>query len=63
MPDLGEVDDALPIEHIQLLLRRTPERQAAFDAQVEALHTPGNARFHMWLTPATIGTEVRSFVR
>ncbi len=57
LPDLGEADDALPIEHIQLLLRRTPERQAAFDAQVEALHTAGSASYHQWLTPETIGSE------
>ena len=55
--DLGEVDGSLPIKHIQLLLSRPAERQAAFDAQVEALHTKGSPSFHKWLTPATVGSE------
>jgi hypothetical protein len=55
--DLGEVDGSLPIQHIQLLLRRPAERQAAFDAQVEALHTMGSSSFHKWLTPATVGSD------
>jgi subtilase family serine protease len=45
------------MEHIQLVLQRTQERQAAFDAQVEALHQRGNPSYHHWLTPETIGTE------
>lgn len=57
LQDLGEVSPSLPIEHIQLLLRRPPERQAALDAQVEALHTPGSPSFHQWLTPAVFGSE------
>jgi subtilase family serine protease len=55
--DLGEVQGSLPIQHIQLLLKRTPERQASFDAQVEALHTKGSASFHKWLTPDVVGAE------
>jgi hypothetical protein len=55
--DLGEVDGATPIQHIQLLLRRPAERQAAFDAQLEALHTKGSPSYHKWLTPDVVGTE------
>ncbi|MGA8938633.1 MAG: protease pro-enzyme activation domain-containing protein [Acidobacteriaceae bacterium] len=55
--DMGEVESTLPMEHIQLLLRRPAERQAAFDAEVEALHTPGNPSYHHWLTPAIVGSE------
>ena len=57
LPDLGEADGALAIEHIQLVLKRPAERQAAFDAELEALHTPGNPSFHRWLTPAIVGSE------
>jgi subtilase family serine protease len=53
--DLGTVAASLPLEHIQLVLRRPAERQAAFDAAVDALHTPGNASYHQWLTPEAIG--------
>lgn len=55
--DMGEVESTLPMEHIQLLLRRPAERQAAFDAEVEALHTPGNPSYRRWLTPAIVGSE------
>jgi hypothetical protein len=55
--DLGEARAELPLEHIQLVLQRPPERQAAFDAEVQALHTPGSTSFHQWLTPALVGSE------
>ncbi len=55
--DLGEAESTLPMEHIQLLLRRPAERQAAFDAAVEAMHTPGSSSFHRWLTPELVGSE------
>jgi hypothetical protein len=55
--DLGLRDPAAPMEHIHLVLRRPQERQAAFDAEVDALHQPGNASYHQWLTPETIGAE------
>ncbi|MDP9050095.1 MAG: protease pro-enzyme activation domain-containing protein, partial [Acidobacteriota bacterium] len=55
--DLGLRDGAAPMEHIQLVLQRTQERQAAFDAQVEALHQRGNPNYHQWLTPETVGAE------
>jgi hypothetical protein len=55
--DLGEADGKTVMDHIQLILRRPAERQAAFDAEVESLHTPGSVNFHQWLTPETIGEE------
>jgi hypothetical protein len=57
LTDLGEVEGTLPMEHMQLLLNRPAERQAAFDAEVEALHTPSNPSFHKWLTPDVVGQE------
>lgn len=55
--DLGEADGKTVMDHIQLILRRPAERQAAFDAEVESLHTPGSVNFHQWLTPETIGDD------
>lgn len=55
--DLGPADDSLPMEHMQLLLRRSPERQAAFDALVKAQQQPGSPSYHQWLTPEQIGAE------
>ncbi len=55
--DLGAVDDRMPMEHLQLALRRPAERQAAFDAVVDALNKPGSPIYRQWLTPEQIGTE------
>ena len=55
--DLGARDPSLTMEHVQLILRRPAERQAAFDAQVEALHQRGGPSYHRWLTPEVIGAE------
>ncbi len=55
--DLGPHDPTESLEHLQLVLRRPQERQAAFDAEVEALHQPGNPSYHQWLTPEMIGSE------
>lgn len=55
--DRGEVAATLPMEHVQLLLRRPAERQAAFNAEVDALHTRGNPGYHHWLTPSIVGAE------
>jgi hypothetical protein len=55
--DLGPHNPAELVEHIQLILQRPQERQAAFDAEVEALHQFGNPSYHQWLTPEAIGAE------
>lgn len=55
--DLGALDPSAPLEHMQLVLRRPSERQAAFDAEVIALHQPGSPSYHQWLTPEIIGAE------
>ena len=55
--DLGPHDPSAPMEHMQLMLQRPQERQAAFDAEVVALHRRGDPSYHQWLTPETIGTE------
>jgi hypothetical protein len=49
--DVGPVDDALPLEHLQLVLKRSPEREAALDALIDQLHDPKSPSFHQWLTP------------
>jgi hypothetical protein len=55
--DLGACDPSAAMEHMQLILRRPHERQAAFDAEVVALHQRGSPEYHRWLTPETIGAE------
>jgi hypothetical protein len=55
--DEGRRDPTAAMSGIQLVLKRPQERQAAFDAQVEALHQRGNPSYQQWLTPATVGAE------
>jgi uncharacterized repeat protein (TIGR01451 family) len=47
--DRGRVPDALPMEHIQLLLRRPGERAAALGQYLRALHDPRAPNFHHWI--------------
>ncbi|MFZ0305398.1 MAG: protease pro-enzyme activation domain-containing protein [Terracidiphilus sp.] len=53
--DRGPVSDSLPMADLTLLLSRTPEQQAAFDAYVQSEYDAGSANYHRWLTPAQIG--------
>ena len=55
--DLGPRDPSALMEHMQLILQRPQERQAAFDAEVDALHRRGDPSYHQWLTPEIIGAE------
>lgn len=55
--DLGAVEANEPMEHIQIAMQRPAERQAAFDALVEAQQRKGDPSYHQWLTPETIGAE------
>jgi subtilase family serine protease len=54
--DLGPVDPALPMERVQLVLQRSPESQAAFDAYTESQYDPASPNYHRWLSPDQIGT-------
>jgi subtilase family serine protease len=55
--DRGEVDANLPFDHMQLLLRRAPERQAALNAAIAALEDPHSPSFHQWMTAAEFGEK------
>jgi subtilase family serine protease len=53
--DQGPVSNSLPMAGLTLLLSRTPEQQAAFDAYVQSEYESGSPNYHRWLTPAQIG--------
>ncbi len=53
--DRGVLRDETPMNGLQLVLRRSPEAQAAFDKYVDDLHNPKSALFHKWLTNKQIG--------
>ncbi len=55
--DRGPVNDATPMNALQLVLQRSPENEAAFDQLIAELHNPRSASFHKWLTNAQIGAE------
>ena len=55
--DRGRVDDAMPLEHMQLQLRRPAAREEAVKALIEELHDPKSPNFHHWLTPAEFGAQ------
>ena len=55
--DRGPVSDALPLEHMLLLLERSPESEAALTAYIDTLNTPSAPNFHKWLTATELGTE------
>ena len=53
--DRGYVGDDFPLEHMLLLLKRSPEQQQALDAYVEGLTDPNSANSHQWLTATQLG--------
>jgi len=48
--DRGAVDDARVLDHIQLLLNRPAETEAALVRVIDELHDPKSPQFHAWLT-------------
>jgi subtilase family serine protease len=55
--DRGRVDDSLVLDHMQLLLKRPVEREAALTRYLDDLHNPKSADFHRWLTPAQFRSD------
>lgn len=48
--DRGRVEDTLVLDHMQLLLKRPVERDAALARFIDLLHDPKSSYFHQWLT-------------
>jgi len=48
--DHGLVADDLPMDHMLLQLRRSPEQEQAIEQFVDQLHDPQSPNFHQWLT-------------
>jgi len=53
--DAGRVSANMPMTGLVLVLQRSPEMQAEFDAFVESQYEPASPNFHQWLTPEQIG--------
>jgi subtilase family serine protease len=48
--DRGAVSDDLLLEHMYLLLNRSPEQEQAAEELVDQLHNPKSPVYHQWLT-------------
>jgi pseudomonalisin len=53
--DRGALPDDMPVEHMMLMLKRTPEQQQALDRLGEEQQDPSSANYHRWLTPEAFG--------
>jgi hypothetical protein len=53
--DRGPVADFLPMEHIIMLLKRTPEQEIALQARIDQMHNRHSPLFHLWLSPERVG--------
>ena len=47
----------MPLDRLQLILKRSDAQESALRQLVDDLHTPGSASYHKWLTPAQFGKQ------
>ena len=47
--DRGSVDDSLPMEHIIMVLQRSPEQELALTTRIDQMHNHNSPLFHQWL--------------
>lgn len=55
--DVGEVADDLPLSHLTLVLKRSPQQQLAFEQFLAQQQDPNSPNFHHWLTPVQVGEQ------
>jgi len=55
--DRGRVDDSLALEHMILLLKRSPENEAALRSEIDAIHDSASPQYHRWLSAQELGTR------
>src|ERR1700733_6141744 len=55
--DQGAVEDSMPMEHMLLQLRRSPEQEAALKHTIDELQDPHSGKYHQWLTADEMGTK------
>jgi subtilase family serine protease len=54
---LGNLDDATPMAHMQLVLQPSAARKSALEKLVSAQHDPTSPTFHKWITPEQYGNS------
>jgi hypothetical protein len=55
--DMGRVPSDAPVERVLLLLRASPEQDAALEQLLTDLTDPRSSRFQQWLTPEQFGEQ------
>jgi Pro-kumamolisin, activation domain/Divergent InlB B-repeat domain len=55
--DRGRVDDATPMPHLMLQLRRPAAQEQALATLIDQLHDPKSPNYHHWLTANDIGAQ------
>lgn len=53
--DLGPVGDNLQLDHIVLMLRRSPEQELALTTHIDQMHNQRSPQFHQWLSAEQFG--------
>lgn len=53
--DLGQVEDGMPLKHMQLLLKRSEKLQRELDAYTDSLANKSSKNYHHWLTAEEFG--------
>ncbi len=54
--DQGKVADELPMEHIIMLLKRSPEQEAALETRIDQMHNQRSPLFQQWLNADQVGS-------
>jgi hypothetical protein len=53
--DQGAVSDSMPMEHLIMLLKRSPEQEVALQTRIDDMHNQHSELFHSWLSPTAVG--------
>ena len=51
----GPIPGDTMLQHLTLVLKRSPQRQKAFEQFLQQLQDPASPNYHRWLTPAQVG--------
>jgi subtilase family serine protease len=55
--DRGKLADNFALDHLQLLLKRPPETEAALKDFIDSLHDRNSPNYHQWLTAQAFGEK------
>ncbi len=55
--DRGAVADGMPLNRVQVVLKRSDAQEAALKQLIGAMHQKGSPSYHQWLTPEEFGKQ------